>query len=93
MNEQTASASETAATIRTATGRVVSNRMDKTITVLVERQVQHPLYKKYIRRSRRFHAHDASNECEIGDLVLLEECRPLSKSKTWKLVRILERQA
>ncbi len=76
---------------RTVTGRVVSNKMDKTVTVLVERLVQHPLYGKYIKRSTRLHAHDENNECNEGDLVMVEQCRPLSKTKSWRLVRVLER--
>jgi small subunit ribosomal protein S17 len=76
---------------RTVTGRVVSNKMDKTVTVLVERLVQHPLYGKYIKRSTKLHAHDANNECNEGDLVMVEQCRPLSKTKSWRLVQVLER--
>jgi len=75
---------------RTATGRVVSNKMDKTVTVLVERRVKHPVYGKYITRSSKIHAHDEKNECGIGDQVTVEETRPISKSKTWNLVRIDE---
>jgi small subunit ribosomal protein S17 len=78
---------------RTVTGRVVSNKMDKTVTVLVERLVQHPLYGKYIRRSSKLHAHDENNECREGDVVAIEQCRPLSKSKTWRLVKVVERSA
>ena len=77
--------------IRTLTGRVVSNKMDKTITVTVERQVQHPLYKKIIRRRTKLHAHDEQNECGEGDLVMIEECRPLSRTKSWRLVKVLEK--
>lgn len=73
------------------TGRVVSNKMDKTITVVVNRQFQHPLYKKVLRRSKKYHAHDEQNECQIGDLVRIRETRPLSKLKRWKLVRIVEK--
>ncbi|MEM1191326.1 MAG: 30S ribosomal protein S17 [Pseudomonadota bacterium] len=76
---------------RTVTGRVVSNKMDKTITVLVERRVRHPLYGKYMTRSSKVHAHDADNQCSIGDLVTVAECRPLSKSKTWNLVEVVEK--
>ena len=65
--------------------------MDKTITVLVVRQVKHPLYKKYIRRSTKVHAHDEQNECREGDKVIIEECRPLSKNKSWRLVKVLDR--
>ena len=76
---------------RTLQGRVVSDKMDKTVTVLVERQVQHPLYGKFIRRSTKVHAHDEANECGVGDVVLVEQSRPLSKSKSWRLVRVLEK--
>jgi len=75
---------------RTVTGRVVSNKMDKGITVLVERKVKHPLYGKYIRRSTKVHAHDADNQCNMGDIVTVQECRPISKSKNWKLVEVVE---
>ena len=78
---------------RTATGRVVSNKMDKTIVVLVERRVKHPVYGKYITRSSKIHAHDESNECGIGDTVTVAETRPISKSKTWKLVEVVESAA
>ena len=70
---------------RTLNGKVVSNKMDKTITVLVERQVKHPIYGKYIKRSNKIHAHDPENVCQEGDLVTIEETRPLSKTKAWKL--------
>ncbi len=76
---------------RSVSGTVVSDKMDKTITVLVERKFKHPLYKKYIRRSTRLHAHDAQNDCHMGDTVRIEECRPLSRSKCWRLVEILDR--
>ena len=72
-------------------GSVISARMEKGVTVLVVRQFKHPLYKKYIRRSTRLHAHDESNDCKEGDTVLIEECRPLSKTKSWRVVRVLER--
>lgn len=74
---------------RSLVGTVVSNLMDKTIVVNVERRIQHPLYKKFIRRSKKFHAHDAENTCQIGDTVKIEECRPLSKTKSWRLVKVL----
>jgi small subunit ribosomal protein S17 len=77
--------------IRTVQGRVVSNKMDKTITVVVERFVKHPIYGKFIKRSTKLHAHDESNVCNKGDLVTITECRPLSKNKTWKLVDVLEK--
>lgn len=74
---------------RTVTGRVVSNKMDKTITVLLERKVKHPLYGKFIRRSTKVHAHDEQNVCNEGDTVIVEQCRPLSKSKSWNLVKVV----
>ncbi|RDH45969.1 30S ribosomal protein S17 [Zooshikella ganghwensis] len=76
---------------RTLSGRVVSNKMDKTITVMIERQVKHPIYGKYQKRSTKLHAHDANNECQIGDLVTIKEVRPLSKTKAFSLVSIDER--
>ncbi|MBI5611674.1 MAG: 30S ribosomal protein S17 [Gammaproteobacteria bacterium] len=75
----------------TLSGRVVSSKMNKTITVAVERQVAHPLYGKFIRRRSKLHAHDENNECHEGDLVLIQECRPLSKTKSWRLVQVLEK--
>ena len=79
--------------LRTVEGRVVSNKMDKTVTVLIERQVQHALYGKYIRRSTKLHAHDADNSCHEGDVVRLAECAPLSKTKNWRVVEIITRAA
>jgi small subunit ribosomal protein S17 len=76
---------------RTATGKVVSSKMDKTVTVRLERFLKHPLYGKYIRRSGKVHAHDEQNECNEGDTVRIVPDRPLSKSKSWKVVEILER--
>lgn len=76
---------------RTKAGRVVSNKMDKSVTVLLERQVKHALYGKYIKRSTRVLAHDEDNSCAEGDKVMIAECRPLSKSKSWRVVEILER--
>ncbi|AEH50820.1 30S ribosomal protein S17 [Pseudothermotoga thermarum] len=70
-------------------GVVVSDKMDKTIVVKVTRKFQHPLYKKTIERSKKYHAHDEFNQCKVGDIVEIEECRPLSKTKRWRLVRIL----
>ena len=81
--------SETKKVVRTLSGRVVSDTMDKTVTVLVERKVKHPLIGKVIRRSNKFHAHDEANECKEGDLVVIEESRPLSKTKTWKVSKIV----
>lgn len=75
---------------RSVTGRVVSNKMDKTVTVLIERKVSHPLYLKYVRRSTKISAHDEQNECKEGDLVMIEQCRPLSRNKSWRLVKVLE---
>jgi len=72
-------------------GNVVSAAMDKTITVLIERKIKHPLYKKYIRRSTKVHAHDENNECRQGDIVVIETCRPLSKLKSWRLVEVITR--
>ena len=74
---------------RTLTGKVVSNRMDKSITVLVERRVRHPIYGKYMTKSSKVHAHDEKNQCNIGDVVALSESKPISKTKTWQLVSIL----
>ena len=71
---------------RTKQGRVVSNKADKTITVLLERQVKHPLYGKYIKRSTKVHVHDENNECGEGDMVSITECRPISKTKSWEIL-------
>lgn len=76
---------------RILTGKVVSNKCDKTITVSVERQIAHPIYKKYYKRSKKFMAHDVDNSCNIGDTVRIRECRPLSAKKRWELVDILMR--
>jgi small subunit ribosomal protein S17 len=76
---------------RSEVGRVVSDRMDKTVTVLLERKVKHALYGKYIKRSTKVKAHDETNDCAAGDKVRIEECRPISKSKSWKVVEVLER--
>jgi small subunit ribosomal protein S17 len=80
-------------TLRTVEGRVVSNKMDKTVTVLVERQVKHALYGKYIKRSTKLHAHDADNACNEGDVVLVTEIAPMSKTKNWRVVEIVTRSA
>ena len=77
--------------LRTITGKVVSDKMDKTITVLVERRVKHQLYGKYITRSTKLHAHDENNACNEGDTVAIVESRPISKTKTWKLQSIVEK--
>ena len=79
--------------LHTVEGRVVSNKMDKTVTVLVERQVKHALYGKYIRRSTKLHAHDEDNSCNEGDVVRVAECRPLSKTKNWRVVEVVARSA
>jgi len=85
--------SENATPLRTVEGRVVSNKMNKTVTILVERQVKHPLYGKYIRRSTKLHAHDEANACNEGDIVRVTECRPLSKTKNWRVVEIVSKSA
>lgn len=77
--------------VRTLTGKVVSDKMDKTITVLIERRVKHPLLGKIVKRSTKLHAHDENNDCRMGDVVTIKETRPLSKSKTFTLVTIDER--
>ena len=80
-------------TLRTVEGRVVSNKMDKTVTVLVERQVKHALYGKYIKRSTKLHAHDADNTCNEGDVVRVTEIAPMSKTKNWRVVEVVTRAA
>ncbi len=82
---------ETAKNVRTTSGKVVSNKMDKSITVLIERRVKHPIYGKYVKRSTKLHAHDENNACNIGDVVTIKESRPISKTKTWELVSIDEK--
>ena len=82
--------SENKEKIRTVTGRVVSDKMDKTITVMVERLVKHPIYGKFIKRSTKYLAHDESNQAKLGDIVSITSCRPLSKNKTFKLVSVEE---
>ena len=77
--------------VRSLSGKVVSNRSDKTISVLIERFEKHPLYGKYVKRSSKIAAHDENNECKIGDTVTISECRPLSKSKAYRLIEITER--
>ncbi|MDH4274135.1 MAG: 30S ribosomal protein S17 [Gammaproteobacteria bacterium] len=76
---------------RTLVGRVVSNKMDKTVTVVIERRVKHPTYGKYVTRTTKLHAHDANNECGEGDTVQIEECRPIAKTVAWRLVKVVER--
>jgi len=90
MTEQSKEAGKTQ---RTVEGRVVSNKMQKTVTVLLERQVQHPLYGKIIRRSTKVHAHDEDGQCKEGDVVRIAECRPLSKTKNWRVVEVVTRAA
>ena len=77
--------------VRTLQGKVVSDKMDKTVTILVERKVKHPLYGKIIRRSTKIHAHDEQNEYSIGDVVVIEESRPLSKTKSWVVKELIEK--
>ncbi len=84
---------DTEKAVRTVQGRVVSNKMNKTVTVLVERQVQHELYGKIIRRSTKYHAHDEKSECQEGDVVRIQECAPLSKTKNFRVVEIVTRAA
>jgi len=76
---------------KTVTGTVVSDKMDKTVTVLVERRLRHPLYKKFVTKSRKYHAHDEANECHNGDMVRLMEARPLSRLKRWRVVEIVKK--
>ena len=83
--------SETTQAAPTLSGRVLSSKMNKSITVAIERQVAHPLYGKFIRRRSKLHAHDENNECREGDLVIIQECRPISKTKSWRLVKVLEK--
>ena len=78
---------------RSLMGRVVSDKMDKSIVVLLERQVKHPMYGKFIKRSKKYHVHDENNECREGDVVMFKECRPLSKTKHWTLIKVVERAA
>ena len=88
MSEQTNKAEKAQRTIE---GRVVSNKMAKTVTVLLERQVPHPLYGKIVRRSTKVHAHDENGQCKEGDLVRIAECRPLSKTKNWRVIEVITR--
>jgi len=76
---------------RTLTGVVSSNKMNKSITVMIERKVKHPVYGKFIKRSTKLTVHDESNECSMGDVVVIEQCRPMSKNKSWRLVQIVEK--
>ena len=82
---------KTTANRRRLTGRVVSDKMNKTVTVLVERQVKHPLYGKFLKKTKKYHAHDDTNECQIGDTVLIEEGTPRSKTKSWSVAKLVEK--
>jgi small subunit ribosomal protein S17 len=90
MNE-VADKSESKATQRTVVGRVVSDKMNKSVSVSIERVIKHPVYGKYVRRTGKVMAHDETNDCKTGDLVAIRECRPISKKKAWKVVQIVER--
>ncbi len=78
---------------RSLMGRVISDKMDKSIVVLMERYVKHPIYGKFVRRSKKYHVHDENNECRVGDTISFKECRPLSKTKHWTLIKVVERAA
>ncbi len=84
-------AATTAATKRTVQGLVTSSAGDKSATIMIERRIKHPMYGKFIKRSTKLHIHDEANECNKGDTILVEECRPMSKTKSWKLVKIVEK--
>jgi small subunit ribosomal protein S17 len=75
--------------IRTLSGRVISDKMDKSITVAIERKVKHPIYGKFMKRTTKLHVHDETNQCNVGDFVEIRECRPLSKTKSWTLVNVV----
>jgi small subunit ribosomal protein S17 len=77
--------------LRTQIGSVISDKMDKSATVLIERKVKHPLYGKFVKRSTKLHIHDENNECSMGDTVQIRECRPVSKTKSWTLVKVMEK--
>ena len=83
--------SETTDPARVVTGKVISAKMDKSATVMIERKVKHPVYGKYLRRSTKLHIHDAENLCQEGDTVVIEQCRPISKTKSWRLVEVVGR--
>ena len=95
MNESAAPDTSASSVVKTGTrpmvGRVISDKMIKTVTVLVERRVKHPLYKKYIRRSTKIHAHDETEDCKVGDAVSIVQCRPLSRTKSWRVHEIIAR--
>ncbi len=76
---------------RTLTGSVTSDVCDKTVTVMIERRIKHPVYGKYIKRSTKLHVHDEDNQCNVGDTVVIEQCRPMSKTKTWRLVEVTQK--
>lgn len=77
---------------RTVIGKVISNKMNKTVVVQVERKVKHPLYGKFVKRFTKMYAHDEDNTCHIGDLVMIKQCRPLSKTKRWSIIEILKKE-
>jgi small subunit ribosomal protein S17 len=91
MSEATEATTKPAANKRTLTGRVVSDKMQKTVTVLVERRVKHPLYGKIVTKTKKYHAHDENGEYHEGDMVEIEECRPLSRTKAWRVTKLLEK--
>ena len=93
MNDKADNAVNEPKSMRTITGKVVSNKMNKTVAVSVERKVKHPMYGKYVRKTAKYLAHDEENACNEGDIVTIAECRPLSKNKSWRLVEIVERAA
>ncbi len=78
---------------RSLMGRVISDKMDKSVVVLLESQIKHPMYGKYIKRSKKYHVHDETNECKTGDTITFKECRPLSKTKHWTLIKVVDRAA
>ena len=82
---------DTKKVVRTFTGRVVSDKMDKSAVVMIERRVKHPVYGKFMKKSTKLHIHDENNECGVGDTVQISECRPISKTKSWKLVKVVEK--
>ena len=91
MSEPAKAPAAKASNQRQLTGRVVSDKMDKTVTVVVERQVMHPVIGKVVSRSKKYHAHNEGNDAKVGDKVVIEECRPLSKTKAWKVAKVAER--
>jgi small subunit ribosomal protein S17 len=91
MSEPAKNAAPKAKNQRTLTGVVTSDKMDKTVTVVVERQVMHPVIGKVVKRTKKYHAHDEANDAKVGDRVVIEECSPISKTKAWKVARVAER--